>query len=512
MAITGTGMVTGISAGNDTIKYTVTKSVCSATAIKIITAMPLPDAGAISGPSSVCAGSSITLSDIVTGGVWSSSNSNVAVSGSVDVDGITPGTSIISYIVTNTCGSDTATKTITVNQLPDAGTITGPPGVCAGTSITLSDAVTGGVWSSSNSIVAVAGGGVTGITAGTCTISYTVTNSCGTVAATKIITVNPLPDAGIITGLSIACKGATFKLSETVPGGKWSSGNVNVVGVDSVSGMINALSEGTTTITYSTAPNGNGCINSTTFPLTISKLLIAGNISQVTCYGSNNGSITATVSGGTGHYQYAWPKGDSSSVINNLPSGSYTLQVKDIFTQCIALDSFIVKQSDSLLVTANAKNDTCNTGNGNVSVLVAGGTAPYQYLWSNNATTNNVTGLLAGAYTIVVTDKNNCKKSLSVIVEEDSCVDVIIHDVITPNGDGINDVWLIEGIQNYSKNTVQIFDKWGSMLYEKNGYNNDWTGRGSKGELLPDGTYFYLVKLNTPVGKNVFTGALLIKR
>ena len=67
-----------------------------------------------------------------------------------------------------------------------------------------------------------------------------------------------------------------------------------------------------------------------------------------------------------------------------------------------------------------------------------------------------------------------------------------IHDAITPNGDGINDVWIIEGLQDYPKNTVQVFDKWGNLLYEQNNYNNDWGGHGSNGALLPDGTYFYL--------------------
>ncbi len=508
----GTGIIAGGSAGTTTISYTVSGPFCASVATNVVTVNPLPSAGVITGPSVVCVGASITLSDIVTGGVWSSSNSVVAVSGSVVVTGITPGTCTISYIVTNVCGSDTATKTITVMQLPDAGVITGPQGVCAGASITLSDTVSGGVWSSSNTIVAVSGNSVTGITAGACTISYTVTNSCGSNTATKAITVNPLPDAGTITGLSGVCKGAIFQLSETVPGGKWSSSNVSIAGIDSVSGMANAMSAGTAIITYTTAPSAYGCINSTTFPLAVSGMLIAGNISQVTCYGSNNGSIVTSISGGSGPYQYTWSKGETSSVINNLPSGSYTLQVKDISTQCVATDSFIITQPDSLLVTSFAKNDTCKGGNGSISVSVSGGTAPYQYLWSNNMTTGSLIKVPAGSYTLVVADKNNCKKNLSVIVEEDSCVDIIIHDVITPNGDGINDVWAIEGIRDYPKNTVQIFDKWGTMLFEKNGYNNDWGGSGSKGELLPDGTYFYLVKLNATIGKNVFTGAVLIKR
>jgi len=72
---------------------------------------------------------------------------------------------------------------------------------------------------------------------------------------------------------------------------------------------------------------------------------------------------------------------------------------------------------------------------------------------------------------------------------------------------------VIEGILDYPHNKVQLFDKWGSLVFEQSSYNNDWNGRGKQGEALPDGTYFYLVKLNASGGgKNAFTGYLLVKR
>ena len=55
----------------------------------------------------------------------------------------------------------------------------------------------------------------------------------------------------------------------------------------------------------------------------------------------------------------------------------------------------------------------------------------------------------------------------------------MIHDGISPNGDGINDTWVVDGIQNYPANKVQVFDKWGDMVFEKDNYNNDWGGKGS---------------------------------
>jgi gliding motility-associated-like protein len=114
-------------------------------------------------------------------------------------------------------------------------------------------------------------------------------------------------------------------------------------------------------------------------------------------------------------------------------------------------------------------------------------------------------------------DKNNCQKRLAFDIAEVNCGsnDVVVHDVITPNGDGINDVWTIEGLQKYPGNSVQVFDKVGNQVYQKSNYDNSWGGQASNGDQLPDGTYYYLVQLNAPSttgGSNIFSGAILIKR
>jgi len=243
------GVVTGVTAGLDTIVYTYTNACGTDATTHLVTVNPLPNAGSIAGPSTVCVASSITLTDGVAGGTWSSSNTALATAGSISgiVTGIAAGVPFIMYSVTNMCGTATATHAITVNPLPFAGSITGASSVCVASSTTLTDPVTGGTWSSSNANATVAGGVVTGISAGAVAISYSVTNMCGTISATKALTVNPLPNAGTIIGASSVCVGVTITLTDGAAGGTWSSSNTSAT---VAGGVVTGIIPGTDTIGY----------------------------------------------------------------------------------------------------------------------------------------------------------------------------------------------------------------------------------------------------------------------
>jgi type IX secretion system substrate protein len=191
-SVSGAGVVTGLSAGVDTIIYTKSNGCGTVTAIKAITVNPLPIPGTITGPSIVCTGATITLTDAAAGGVWSATNSKATVSGGM-VSGVAVGTDTIEYKVTNTCGTRGATKLITIGPAPDPGTISGPSGVCIGSSITLTDAATGGTWSTSIGNATVSAGVVSGVSIGIDTVSYTATSSCGSAATQSVVTINPLP-------------------------------------------------------------------------------------------------------------------------------------------------------------------------------------------------------------------------------------------------------------------------------------------------------------------------------
>jgi len=87
-----------------------------------------------------------------------------------------------------------------------------------------------------------------------------------------------------------------------------------------------------------------------------------------------------------------------------------------------------------------------------------------------------------------------------------------IPDAISPNGDGINDTWIIPGLFDREQRNLTIINRWGDVVYESDSYNNDWDGTSStNGKPLPEGTYYYLIKLNVAAG-GLFKGTITIVR
>jgi len=128
------------------------------------------------------------------------------------------------------------------------------------------------------------------------------------------------------------------------------------------------------------------------------------------CSGDKQGSIDINVTGGTLPYKYLWSNGSSSQDISLLQGGSYEVIVKDA-KNCQSNARYIIEEPESIIINLNTVNPQCGNSNGSISALVSGGFGTYSYLWSNNATESNLTGLTAGSYGIKVTDGNNCSKT-----------------------------------------------------------------------------------------------------
>ncbi len=242
------GVVYGLSTGNSTIVFTLTATGC--TTSEVITVNPAT--ASIAGPTAVCVGQIITLTDATPGGSWSSSLPGTAsvVAGSGVVTGAAGGTVTITYALPSGCYS---TYSVVVNPLPSG--ITGSTAVCQSYTTTLADASgAAGTWSSSNTGVAPVGattGVVTGMTTGSATITYGLTaTGCYT---TFPIVVNALPS--VIQGPAEFCANATTTLTDSMAGGTWSS-SVTSVATAATGGVLTGVGAGTTIITYSL---GSGC-------------------------------------------------------------------------------------------------------------------------------------------------------------------------------------------------------------------------------------------------------------
>ena len=244
--IDASGACTAISAGVTTISYT------SGGATSTLTVTVYPTPAAITGPTSVCVGSTITLADATPGGTWSSSDISIGTVGLSTgvVTGVSSGMIEISYTTGGRCSS---TLLLTVGSGGWIDSITGPTSVCVGSTITLSDLTPGGVWSSTNTAIATIGtsGVVTGVSAGTVDIDYTVTTTCGgSVGRGYTITVVTAATAGPISGPTTVVAGSDITLTDGVSGGTWSSSSTGVATIDATTGVLSGVSAGTTIITY----------------------------------------------------------------------------------------------------------------------------------------------------------------------------------------------------------------------------------------------------------------------
>jgi gliding motility-associated-like protein len=240
------------------------------------------------------------------------------------------GPDVFKVIVTD-CGGAADTTTINVNVIPapTAGSVTGPNVVCAGSTITLTDPTPGGVWGVSNSVASVAGGVVTGISGGVDTISYSVTNTCGTASSTRTVTINPLPPAPLITGVTVYCQNDTYvPPSVTGVGVLWYMAPTGGIGSGLVP-TINTAVPGTYTI-YATQTL-TGC-ESARQPFTIivhPKPVMPVIVDVPSTYCPGQTFVPFYVVSGSNILWYNAPTGGTGTtlapVINTSVTGSYTV-------------------------------------------------------------------------------------------------------------------------------------------------------------------------------------------
>ena len=139
--------------------------------------------------------------------------------------------------------------------------------------------------------------------------------------------------------------------------------------------------------------------------------IIAPTIVPPSCFGFTNGSLSTTVTGGTPPYTYIWSTGATSSQIINIGTGSYSVTVTDA-NSCVTTQTFFVSEPTLLQVGISSVDILCyGASTGSVTISPTGGTPPYSYIWSNSATTQNISQLPVGTYSVTVTDANGCSET-----------------------------------------------------------------------------------------------------
>ena len=252
------------------------------------------------------------------------------------------------------------------------------------------------------------------VNSGTYTVTVTDAHGCSSVASATVLPYTPMTATTVPA--NVACFGAaTGSINLTVNNGwtpysyAWSNGAV----IQDPSGLV----AGTYTVTIS-----DNLVCSITKTVTITQPAFGMNISSTvvdaTCFGYNNGTINITMSNGVSPYSYNWGGGVLTQNRTALTSGNYQVTVTDN-SGCSISTSIAVNQPNAISVTPTVTSATCFGGNtGAINLAVSGSFAPYTYNWGGGILTQNRTALIAGNYTVTVTDNRACTATSTATISQ----------------------------------------------------------------------------------------------
>ncbi|MBX7064782.1 MAG: T9SS type A sorting domain-containing protein, partial [Saprospiraceae bacterium] len=291
---------------------------------------------------------------------------------------------------------------------------------------------------------------LSGISAGNYSVTVTDANGCKKTASFTLVNPSEIQITGIIT--NAACSKSTGSINITVSGGtpgynyKWSNG--------STSEDLSNLLAGNYTVTVT---DSKGCNKIATFTVNDKGgINLFGTVVDVSCFGGNDGSASISISNATLPVAIHWSNGASNVTnISNLVAGNYSVTVTDAIA-CVEVKNFIIQQPPVISVSGNVSNVMCNGQNtGSVSLTVSGGTPGYTFQWSNGASTQNISGLAAGNYSVTVTDSKGCKSIHSYTVAQPlvlSVSGIIVNPTCYNGANGSISITVSGGTPNFAYN------------------------------------------------------------
>ncbi len=281
----------------------------------------------------------------------------------------------------------------------------------------------------------------------------------------------------------------------------------------------------TATTTYTvTVDFGGGCTASDTVNIIVEgdcRFSLSGGMANDATCALNDGSVTGImVNGASGSETYTWTDANGMTVGNtidlpNVGLGTYTLSVTDGADCEAGLTFNINEDGPPNLNAANVQLTTpqCDGNNGSISgITFIGDLTDIEFVWTDAAglvvgSALEVTGIGPGTYILTISDGQGCGAVAGPFTlgnplvcdgtDTNDALPVKIANTMTPNGDGANDTFYMQGIENYPNNNLAVYNRWGKKVFETKGYSNDWNGT-SKGKELPVAVYYFVLRLNDP--------------
>lgn len=297
---------------------------------------------------------------------------------------------------------------------------------------------------------------ISGLTAGTYEVLVSDSNGCTDSMTFNLNNISSLNISSNVT--LVTCAGGTNGAVDVTPSGgtapytyAWDSGQTTQ--------DINAVGEGTYVYTLT---DDNGCVlNEDIIIGTLPSIDIALITSANEFCGQQNGEINIDVTGGSGSYAYSWDNGSTSQNISSLQAGDYQITVTDA-NGCSGTNTFTIVNDVSncsaycylSVVTNSITDENCGDATGAINIGVADATMPYNVSWSNGESTDDISNLTAGTYSITVTDANQCSVTEDIIVGNNSGTLTIstsqINNDNCGNGNGSIDITISGGTAPYS--------------------------------------------------------------
>ncbi|MFK8007346.1 MAG: gliding motility-associated C-terminal domain-containing protein [Saprospiraceae bacterium] len=356
------------------------------------------------------------------------------------------------------------------------------------------------------------------IPAGTYTLTVTSAFGCSATIESMIEAPAPIQASTMVisdyNGFNVSINGSDDGIAEVNPSGGtapysvlWENGETDFENESLSAGIQNV-----------SITDVNGCSTQLSVELNqpsilegYADVLSDYNGQDISCIGNEDGKAIAFGSGAVPPYTYAWSNNIFTDSTDQLAKGEHQVTITDANGATFSTEVTLYEPDPIELELQSTPSS--NPGDGTVSVTAQGGAAPFSFIWNDPQTQSGeaLNLLESGWYRVTATDANGCQEEAQIEVEkslEILCIKKNI--VITPNGDGRNDFLSLNCIHPFN-NDVEIYDRWGNLVFQAVDYDGSWTGL-KKNKQVPDGGYFYIIRVALPTGKRTFKGSLTIIR